>query len=296
MELTILQKNDRIIVKNMVDFEISHIFDCGQCFRWDKETDDSYTGVAFGRVLNVKKEGNDVILNNTNLDDFHNIWTSYFDFKTDYTSIKNHLKGEDEVMKQAVEYGHGIRILRQEFWETLISFIISANNNIPRIKKIIQLISERYGQPLGEYKGKLYYAFPTPEALSSLSKDELISCNTGYRAGYIINSAAQFLEESFDVQLLNQWEGEQCHKRLLEFSGVGPKVANCIAFFSLAKLEAFPVDVWIKRLMEYFYFKEPTTAKDIEKYAREKFGQYAGYAQQYLFYYGRELELGKGDH
>ncbi|GAB6086377.1 DNA-3-methyladenine glycosylase family protein [Alkaliphilus crotonatoxidans] len=291
----VIEKENGIILKNQQDFELSHIFDCGQCFRWEREPDGSYTGVAYGKILNVNKIGQEIHFNHTNQKDFEEIWTGYFDLNTDYASIKQTLAKEDAVMEQAVAFGGGIRILRQDFWEALISFILSANNNIPRIKKIIGLISQRYGQYLGTFEGKDYYSFPEAAVLKEVSKEELMACNTGYRAGYIIAAAAQLLQRQTEIDRLQEADWENCHRWLMEFTGVGPKVANCIAFFSMSKLEAFPVDVWIKRLMEHFYFKEEKPAPYIERYAKTKFGQYAGYAQQYLFYYGRSLGIGKGE-
>lgn len=291
----VIEKENGIILKNQQDFELSHIFDCGQCFRWEREPDGSYTGVAYGKILNVNKIGQEIHFNHTNQKDFEEIWTGYFDLNTDYSSIKQTLAKEDAVMEQAVAFGGGIRILRQELWEALISFILSANNNIPRIKKIIGLISQRYGQYLGTFEGKDYYSFPEAAVLKEVSKAELVACNTGYRAGYIIAAAAQLLQRQTEIDRLQEADWENCHRWLMEFTGVGPKVANCIAFFSMSKLEAFPVDVWIKRLMEHFYFKEEKPAPYIERYAKTKFGQYAGYAQQYLFYYGRSLGIGKGE-
>nr|WP_204402675.1 DNA glycosylase [Alkaliphilus hydrothermalis] len=293
--MNLLEMDNKVILEGAVDFEPKHVFECGQCFRWDQARDGSYTGVAYNRILNVKKEDNKIVFDNTNLKDFQNIWTEYFDLSTNYTDIKSRLIKEDPVMMEATEFGGGIRILRQELWETIVSFIISANNNIPRIKKIVNLLSERYGDLIGTYEGKKYYSFPRPEVLAKLTKEEVMDCNTGYRAAYIIGTAQEFAERNLQMEdFLNPKEGDY-HKKLLELKGVGPKVANCIAFFSLGKLEAFPIDVWVKRLMEHFYFKIETPGGEIQRFAKEKFGQHAGYAQQYLFYYGRELGIGKGD-
>ncbi|WP_026478929.1 DNA-3-methyladenine glycosylase family protein [Alkaliphilus transvaalensis] len=295
MKFNMIERDNSVILINAEDFEPKHIFECGQCFRWDQEADGSYTGVAFNRVINVKKENNEIIIDNTNKKDFEEIWTSYFDLETNYGAIKDRLVIDDPVMKQATTFGSGIRILRQDLWETVISFIISANNNIPRIKKIVNSMSEKYGDFIGTYKGKNYYSFPKPEVIAQLTKDSLMSCNTGYRAAYIINTAIQVSDNGLIVgDYQNPADGDYL-KKLMELNGVGPKVANCIAFFSLGKLEAFPIDVWVKRLMEHFYFCQETPGGEIQRFAKEKFGQHAGYAQQYLFYYGRELGIGKGD-
>ena len=284
-----------IIIDSLKDFEPKHIFECGQCFRWDQESDGSYTGVVNKKILNVAKHNNGIIFNNTNLQDFMDYWTDYFDLNTDYGSIKAELVINDTAMRQATEFGYGIRILKQDPWETIASFIISANNNIPRIKKAISLMSERYGEFLGPYKDRKYYSFPTPEALMQLRENDLKECNLGYRAAYMIDTAKAIASNPVLITEIGQGNRLECHKQLLQLKGVGPKVANCIAFFSFGKLDAFPVDVWIKRLMEHFYFHKDTPPKEIEEFAQDKYKALAGYAQQYLFYYGRELDLGKGD-
>lgn len=293
-DLVITSVPNGILVAGLQDFCLAHIFECGQCFRWDREADGSYTGVALNRVVNLKETEAGLRLIGTTHEEFMNLWVPYFDLNTDYGAIKGFLTKEDPVMAQAVAFGSGIRILRQEFWETLASFIISANNNIPRIKGIIGQLSRKYGQPLGSFQGKTYYSFPEPEVLAELSKEELLACNTGYRANYLIKAARQILDGTVSLEDLGEASFDAVHQRLMEFSGVGPKVANCVAFFALGKLEAFPVDVWIKRLMEHFYFGENRSEKEIEAYARSKYGKYAGYAQQYLFFYGREQGIGKG--
>ncbi len=291
--MEILHKDNKVILKNIRDFEPKHIFECGQCFRWDLEDDGSYIGVAYGKILNVRKEEDTIVFNNTNIEDFNNIWTSYFDLNNNYGRIKEDLSKDDEVMKDATNFGHGIRILKQEPWETLISFIISANNAIPRIKKSVRLLSENFGEYLGQYGGKDYYSFPTPEAIYNLSEEQLAACGVGYRSKYILNTARAVIDENISLEQLKELNSEDCFEAMRRFSGVGPKVANCILVFAMGKVEAVPVDVWVKRVMEYFYFHEDTPNKKIEEFARDKFGKYGGYAQQYLFYYARELGIGK---
>ena len=291
--MEILHKDNKVILKNIRDFEPKHIFECGQCFRWDLEDDGSYIGVAYGKILNVRKEEDTIVFNNTNIEDFNNIWTSYFDLNNNYGKIKEDLSKDDEVMKDATNFGYGIRILKQEPWETLISFIISANNAIPRIKKSVRLLSENFGEYLGQYDGKDYYSFPTPEAIYNLSEEQLAACGVGYRSKYILNTARAVIDENISLEQLKELNSEDCFEAMRRFSGVGPKVANCILVFAMGKVEAVPVDVWVKRVMEYFYFHKDTPNKKIEEFARDKFGKYGGYAQQYLFYYARELGIGK---
>ncbi|KAB3532454.1 8-oxoguanine DNA glycosylase [Alkaliphilus pronyensis] len=294
MKHELIQDSNKIILKNVKDFEPKDIFECGQCFRWKKEDDASYTGVAYNRLLNVKKVNNEIHFKNTNYQDFLNIWVNYFDLNTDYSLIKKRLSNEDKVMEKATSFGDGVRILRQEPWETIISFIVSANNNIPRIMKAIELMCSRFGNEVGIYNGKKHYSFPEPKVLANLKPEDLSACNMGYRGPYIIKTAKQILSNPNQIDLLQGINTDICREGLMELSGVGPKVANCIAFFAFGKLDAFPVDVWVKRLMEFFYFNEEMKPKEIEAFAKKQYGQYAGYAQQYLFYYGRELGIGKG--
>lgn len=291
--LRIVAKDNKVIIKDFKDFEPKHTFECGQCFRWNLEYNGSYTGVAYGKVLNIYKDGDIVTFNNTNIEDFINIWTTYFDFNNDYGRIKYNLSSEDKVMKDAINFGYGIRIIQQEPWETLVSFIISANNNIPRIKKSVELLSKNFGKYLGQYKEKDYYSFPSAKIISQLTDDQIKSCGVGYRSKYILSTAKKIVDENISLDQLKKLSSKDCYNTMIKFSGVGPKVANCILVFAMGKAEFFPVDVWVKRVMEYFYFHKDTPNKKIEQFARKKFGIYSGYAQQYLFYYARELGIGK---
>lgn len=292
MKYNIMEGNNKVIIEGIKDFDPVHIFECGQCFRWNKEEDNSFTGVAFERVLNVKSEDDKIILSNTNLEDFNNIWYNYFDLERDYGEMKEELS-EDEILKEAVKFGSGIRILKQEPFETLISFIISANNAIPRIKSSIERLSKRYGKYIGEYNGKDYYAFPTAEALSKVDVEELKETKIGFRAKYVSSAAKRVYNGEADLNDIKTLDTDEAREKLMEFQGVGPKVSDCILLFAMEKYDAFPIDVWVKRIMEYFYLKEDTSMKKIQRYGEEKFKDLAGFAQQYLFYYARELGIGK---
>jgi N-glycosylase/DNA lyase len=293
MEYKIFFEKEQMVIRDLAHFEPKHIFECGQCFRWNREEDGSYTGVAFDRTLNVRKIGKDVFFKNTSQADFDNIWLNYFDFNTDYEQIKRDLSHQDPVMRKAIEFGYGIRILKQDPWETVVSFIISSNNNIPRIKKAIELLSERHGRLIGEFKGKKRYAFPNAERIARLTIEELEACNVGYRASYVQKTAARVLKCSETLFKLKELDTDLCEKELMDYNGIGPKVANCILLFCMEKREVFPIDVWIKRIMEHFYFFQETAPGEIKEFAHNKFGPYTGYAQQYLFYYARELGLGR---
>lgn len=293
MDYNIVEEDKAIRIKNMEDFEPQHIFECGQAFRWKREEDESYTIVHKGRILNVARDGEDILLNGSDREDFENIWYDYFDLGTDYGEIKRIL-GKDPILREAIDYGHGIRILNQDPYETTISFIISANNQIPRIKNSIRLITENYGKRIGEYMGEDYYSFPDVETLARAEKEDLKEvCRVGFRDKYIVKSSKMILNKEVDLDSLFDLSREEASVELKKLAGVGPKVSNCILLFSLKKSDSFPVDVWVKRIMEYFYFKEDTKPSTISKFAKEKYGELGGYAQQYLFYYAREENLGK---
>ena len=280
-------------VGNLDSFELRDIFDCGQCFRWNEQEDGSYTGVFKGNVLNVKKEGNKVTFKGICNGDIKEVVEDYFDLNRDYKKIKEHLSKIDDNMKKSVEYGKGIRILNQDLWETIISFIISANNNIPRIKGIIERLSKNYGEEI-EYNGEKYYTFPTAEELKDVSVEKYRELGLGFRDIRLYETTKMILNGEVDLDnLRNNLNTMEVRNKLLTLSGVGPKVADCILLFSdLKRFEVFPIDVWVRRVMNDLYIKNEdetkVNKKQIEKIAKEKFGNLAGLAQQYLFYWRRE--------
>lgn len=276
------------------DFHPDHTLDCGQCFRWNKEPDGSYTGIASGRIVNLRylpdqtnsrpaAGGADaeslsgtIVLDNADAGDL-GFWADYFDLETDYGMIKKALSDADPIVAEAIRFGGGMRILRQEPWETLVSFILSANNNIPRIKKCVESLAFHFGEPAGVFRGKTYYNLPTPNRLASLSPEDLDVCKLGYRAKYLVSTANEILYRGIETL-------EDCIHQL---SGVGPKVANCILLFSLAELHRFPIDVWVRKVMHELYGFDEKDTKGMVAFADRVFGEYAGIAQQYLFYYMR---------
>ncbi|MBZ2174889.1 8-oxoguanine DNA glycosylase [Schnuerera sp. xch1] len=293
MNYKIIEKDNKIILKDMKNFEPKHIFECGQAFRWHVEEDGSYTAIHKGKVINVKREGRDVVFSNTNRSDFENIWFNYFDLGRDYSKIKEELS-KDSVLKEAIKFGQGIRILNQEPFEIIISFIISANNQIPRIKKSIELISRSYGEYIDTYNGRKYFSFPTHDILADADIEDLEKNHkVGYRAKYIVNTSKMIKQGKIDLDSIYSLSTAEGQEKLKKFPGVGPKVSSCILLFAFNKDNAFPIDIWVKRIMEYFYLEEDTKLKDISKFANKKFGDLAGFAQQYLFYYARELGVGK---
>lgn len=273
-------------------FNSKHIFECGQCFRWNKQEDGSYIGIFSNNVIQVKQEKNKIIFCGNCEKNIEDVCKEYFSLNENYEKIKEKLSKIDNNMMESIKFGKGIRILKQDLWETLISFIISANNNIPRIKLIIDRLSQKYGNPI-VYKEKTYYTFPTPESLSKASIEDLRALGLGFRdkriyeTTRIINENKELLEE-----LKHENDIEKLREKLLKFPGVGPKVADCIMLFSLNKLEVFPIDVWVRRVMNELYIKNEDETKikkeQIQELARQKYGNLAGIAQQYLFYWRRE--------
>ena len=286
-------KQQKYIIENQESFELKDIFECGQCFRWDEQEDGSYTGIIQQGVLNVKKEENRLIFKGNCNVDIKEIVNEYFDLKRDYEEIKNKLSNIDKYMEESVKYGEGIRILNQDLWETIISFIISANNNIPRIKGIIERLSKNYGTEI-KWDGNKYYAFPTAEQLKNVSVQDYRNLGLGFRDIRLYETTKMILEGKVDLEKLqNNPNTQEVRDELLSLSGVGPKVADCILLFStLKRFEVFPIDVWVRRVMNDLYIKEKDenriNKRIIEKIANEKFGDVAGLAQQYLFYWRRE--------
>lgn len=286
-------KEQKYIIKNCNTFELKDIFECGQCFRFNKQEDESYTGVVGNNVINVKKVDNEIHIKSVGQDNLEELVVNYFDLNRDYEQIKDKLSKIDENMEKSISYGKGIRILNQDLWETIISFIISANNNIPRIKGIIDRMSERYGKKI-MFEGKEYYTFPTVDELSKASVEDLRTLGLGFRDVRVYETTKMIKNKEVDLeQLKNEKDFNKVRNTLLTLPGVGPKVADCILLFStLKRWEAFPIDVWVRRVMNELYIKNPDETKvkkeEIEKIAYEKFGNLAGIAQQYLFYWKRE--------
>lgn len=287
--MDIISKNNNIIIENAEDFELKHIFDCGQCFRFNKVDENSYLGVAFQRALKISQTGSTVMLYDTSEQDFYDIWYDFFDFSQDYGKIKKTLSS-DPVLCEAVKYGEGIRILRQDLWETLISFIISASNNIPRIKGIIERFCENFGEKI-HYMGNTYYSFPSPSVTASLSREDLAVIRAGFRDKYIIDAAQKAASGALDLEYIKSLPTQEAKRALMTVNGVGNKVSDCILLFGLNRTDSFPVDVWIKRIMEYCYFDGEQSIDTVNTFAVQKFGSLCGYAQQYLFFWARENKI-----
>ena len=285
-------KVQEYILKPKNDFNSMHIFECGQCFRWNLQDNGNYIGVVKNSVIEVIEKDDEVIFRGVSEDNLKDIVVDYFNLNKDYGEIKNKLSKIDDYLKESIKFGNGIRILNQDIFETIISFIISANNNIPRIKKIIENLSKNYGKEI-EYDGKTYYTFPTVKSLSKATAADLRNLGLGFRDKRVYTTTRMILKNEFDIEKIKNFKDtEMIREELLKLDGVGPKVADCILLFAFNRYDVFPIDVWVRRVMNDLYIKNPDESKvskvEIKKLAEEKYGELAGLAQQYLFYWKRE--------
>jgi len=282
--------NDAVFIKGIIDFDVEQIFDCGQAFRFRMLEQNIYEGVAFGKYLKVTQTDEGIYLWPCSMAEYENIWRCYFDMDTDYSVIKSKIAHIAPVLKEATAFGSGIRILKQEPWEIIISFIISANNNIPRIQGAIDKLSEKYGDAFQGPDGKTYYSFPCPDKLAGAAIEDLRACGLGYRDKYIKKSAEMVRSGELDLNLIHDMNREETENMLLKLHGVGKKVADCIMLFAFSHMNAFPVDTWVKKVITRYFLDETAGLKEIQKFVDTSFGDFSGYVQQYLFYYIRELK------
>ncbi len=286
-------KEQTYVIQDIKDFNLKDIFECGQCFRWNEQEDGSYTGVIKDAVINVKQNPNEIIFSGIcKGKKLKEIVDYYFDINRDYSKIKNELSQIDANLEKSIKFGSGIRILNQDLWETIISFIISANNNIPRIKGIIERLSKNYGEEI-IWNEKKYYTFPTAKQLENVSVEDYRKLGLGFRDIRLYETTKMILNKEIDLEKLEKEDTATVREELLKLSGVGPKVADCILLFStLKRFEVFPIDVWVRRVMNELYIKNEdenkVSKKQIMEIANKKFGNMAGLAQQYLFYWKRE--------
>lgn len=271
--MNIEEKSGTIIIKGIKNLSLKQTFECGQCFRFNEAEDESYVGVAMGKSIRLRVDGNDLTIFGATKEDVEKIWIKYLDLERDYGKIIESFSFDVHLHK-AAQNGSGIRILAQDSWETLCSFIISQNNNIPRIKKIIDSLCTRYGELLPDGQ----YSFPSASRLASLSESEIGETRCGFRAKYILDAARQVDSGAIDLEQLKKLDEETARLELKKIKGVGDKVASCVLLFGLGYLSSFPVDVWMKRVLDKYYPAD---------FSPTVFGEYAGIAQQYLFYFER---------
>ena len=267
--------NDKIIIKNATNFDLAQTLDCGQAFRWSEDENGVWHGIANGKYIEIYKDNSDIVILNSSKEDFESFWYNYFDLDCDYGKIIENLSS-DSILKSACDYGSGIRILRQEPWEALCSFIISQNNNIPRIKGIIERLCENFGEKIGNT-----FSFPDAKRISTLTVEDLAILKCGFRARYILDAAKKVANNQIDFEALKCADTDTARSALMTITGVGPKVADCTLLFGLYRIDAFPKDVWIKRAMEVLFPNGlPECARDCP-----------GIVQQYIFYYSRSGNL-----
>ena len=285
-------KDNNIIIEDIHDFDLCQTLECGQAFHFEKTGEQDYIVVAMNRMLHVAQTtaGGKVnlIFYNTSAEDFENVWNDYFDFDTDYAIIKSELLKMDERLREAIDSKWGVHILNQDFFEMLMSFIISQNKQIPQIKELVFRISKFYGKKLGEYNGKAYYSFPDVNECEVITEEDFRNMKTGFRAPYLYDAAKKCKEGMYSVDILRGLNDDEVMECLKQIKGVGEKVASCVMLFGLGRRSAFPVDVWMKRIMERLYFGEDTKKEVIMEFAKKRFGELGGYAQQYLFYFARD--------
>ena len=285
-------KEQTTLLLDIDSFDLKHIFECGQCFRWYLNSDNSYTGVVRNNVLNIKKSNNNIFISSYGDETLNELVYTYFDLSRDYKKIKSTLSKIDKNIEKSINYGNGIRLLNQDLWETIISFIISANNNIPRIRKIIENICKSYGKKI-IWKNDVFYTFPTPKELSNATVEDLRNLGLGFRDTRVYETTQIISSGKINLESLKKQNTNTVRDILLSLPGIGPKVADCILLFSdLKRLEVFPIDVWVRRVMNELYIKlndeSKVNKKEILELANKKYSNLAGLAQQYLFYWKRE--------
>lgn len=258
-------------------FSPEQILSSGQCFRMDQAEEGVYELIAGGRYLRIEstEEKNTYQFYCTE-EEFRNFWKGYFDLDSDYGAYIGKIDPADPYLSAAALYGSGIRILRQDLWEMILTFIISQQNNIRRIRRIIRILSEKYGRRAVSEDGKVYFSFPEPRELAGASEEDLRACNLGYRSRYIAETVRTVLEGKTDLAALQKMDYPSTREELMKLCGVGRKVADCICLFALHHLEAFPVDTHIKKVMETQY---------PEGFPFERYAGFQGVLQQYIFYY-----------
>ena len=263
--------NDGIKITGISELSLPETLDCGQCFRWKQDENGNWRGTVHGVCRSIRQERQGITILGANEEEFSSVWYDYFDLGRDYDALKKDF-AECEILHEACEFAPGIRVLHQEPWEAFITFIISQNNNIARIKGIVERICAAFGSEIEEG----IYAFPTPEQLSKAAADDFVKLGCGYRAEYLVFAANEVESGRLDLSALAKAPTAEARRRLLEVHGIGPKVADCVLLYGLGKTDCCPADVWMKRVINTLGGSMPSCVKD-----------YAGIAQQFLFHYAR---------
>lgn len=289
-----IRETERGFELTVQDFNVGQSLTSGQVFRYEDLGEEVFRLYSGDKTILLKQEGDRVYFSDTDRQTLEDYWWDYFDLDTDYGAIKADLSKLGPDMAEAISYGAGVRIFRQDPFETTIGFIVSANNHIPRIRKILASLADFYGEEKLSPSGHVYRAFPSPEALQGLDPQELRTrCGTGFRDKRIVGAAKRFFKGDFSVDRAKAMDTPALKDALMDFEGIGPKVSDCILLYGFYRTEAFPSDVWIVRIVETFFLKRKSTPKEVAEVSNRIFGPLSGYAQQYLFFYGRETAIGK---
>jgi len=260
------------------DISLKDTFECGQCFRWDAD-ENGYVGVVRRKAVRMIQGDGCIYIKNTTREDIANLWIPYLSLDVDYSSVPK-LYPDDEYLRKAFDFGKGIRILRQDKCEALLSFIISSNNNISRIKKIITSFCKLYGSPI-QFENTVLYSFPDEESLPSFTEEGLASIRAGFRDKYLMDAALKMISGEIKLDYISSLSTEDARNELMKIKGVGPKVSDCVLLFGFGRGDVFPKDVWIKRVLSEVYG---------DGFDETVFGENAGIIQQWLFHYARNGE------
>lgn len=277
-----------IIIKD-TDINLNDTVTCGQCFRFYKMNDDSFTIILSDRVINIKKDNNNLIVESNNEDNLEQVIIEYFDLNNDYNKINNEILKKDKTLESNINLSKGFKILNQNPFEMLISYIISQNNNVKRIMKSVELLSIKYGKKV-TFKNNDYYLFPSYEELKSISIEDIKDIGIGFRDTYIISALNLINNGTIDLNKIYDMDTDDALNYLMLIKGVGPKVASCILLFAYKKYDVFPVDTWVMQAMKELYPNIKNSQKEIIKFAKEKYGRYSGIALQYMYHSMRNVK------
>lgn len=278
---------DGVRLSNLTSFNLYNTLECGQAFRWSRDTDGWYIGVVGNELIRLRQVDGSVLVSTPVSHMGVQSVVEYFRLDTDHDAMEKEISCIDEHVARAVEFGKGLRIVRQPLWECIVSFIISARNAVPLIKRSVEMLCKRFGSELCE-QGHVFHTFPSPEMLAEADLDDIRACKVAYRAEYIKRTAELVASSEVSLDALPHLGTPLAREQLMRLPGVGRKVADCVLLFALNRFGVFPVDVWIQRIMQYFYFDgKHTKLKDILAYAEANFREHAGYVQEYQYFYSR---------
>lgn len=270
-----------IVIDGIKNLNLKDSITCGQIFRFKEESDDSYTVILSDRVINIKQDKNKLIVESDNYNNLEEIVVKYLDLDTDYDSINKNLLNIDDNLKEIIEKSKGLKMIRQEPFETVIEYIISANNRVPSITNSMNILSEKYGKKV-IFKNKEYYLFPRPEDLKDLTAEDFRQAKVGFRDKYLYNIVKSINDKKLDLNSLYDLETDNAFKLLTSYLGIGTKVASCILLFAYGRFDVFPIDTWVKKYMMDLY--GINNEKIILKTTKEKYGKYSGLVIQYMFH------------